>query len=108
MTLQEECKQYRGMQLEAALLKQQLWEMDKSLLDDPEQQERIRQRVKQLAQHCANVEAAIAAAPDAMIRAAMMMHYQRGMKWPEVALNCGGDMLPDAIRKRVSCYLGNR
>ena len=108
MTLREECKQYRGMKLEAALLKQQLFEMSISPLDGQAQQEGMRQRLKQLERHCTNVEEAIAGAPDAMIRAAMIMHYQRGMKWPEVALNCGENMLPDAIRKRVACYLGNR
>ena len=44
-------------------------------------------------------------APLALDPAAMIMHYQQGMKWEDVASAFEGDMLEGAIRKRVSYYL---
>lgn len=91
--------------MEAALLHQQLQELERSSVNDPSQWEQLQRRMGELLQHCANVDAAIANAPNAMLRAAMIMHYQQGTKWQDVASAFEGDMLEGAIRKRVSYYL---
>ena len=91
--------------MEAALLHQQLQELERSPANDPSQREQLQGRIRELLQHCANVDTAIANAPNAMLRVAMIMHYQQGMKWQDVASAFEGDMLEGAIRKRVSYYL---
>lgn len=93
------------MKVEVALLHQQLQELERSPGKDPVQHEQLQRRIGELQQHCANVDAAIVNAPNAMLRAAMIMHYQQGMKWEDVASAFEGDMLEGAIRKRVSYYL---
>ena len=105
MRLLEECRQYRGMKVEAALLHQQLQELEKGPTIDPSQREHLQRRIEELLQHCANVDTAIVNAPNAMLRAAMIMHYQQGMKWQDVASAFEGELLEGAIRKRVSYYL---
>lgn len=91
--------------MEAALLHQQLRELERSSANDHGQLEPLQRRIEDLLQHCANVDAAIASAPNAVLRSAMIMRYQLGMKWQNVASNCGGAMLADAIRKRVHRFL---
>ena len=91
--------------LEAVLLQQQLRELERSPDNNHSQREQLHRRIGELQQHCANVDAAIVNAPNAMLRAAMIMHYQQGMKWQDVASAFEGDMLEGAIRKRVSYYL---
>lgn len=108
MTLQEECRQYRGMKVEASLVVQQMKELEKGLVSDHGQRQQLQRRIEDLLQHCANVDAAIASAPNAVLRSAMIMRYQLGMKWQDVASNFEGDMLEDAIRKRVNYYLSGR
>ena len=108
MRLLEECKQYRGMKVEAALLHQQLQELERSPVNEPSQREQLQRRIRELLQHCANVDAAIANAPNAILRAAMIMHYQQGLKWQDVASAFEGGMLEGAIRTRVNEYLTGR
>ena len=108
MKLQEECRQYRGMKAETALLKAQLRALENNSIDEQGQKMQLQKRIDEQLQHCANVDAAIACAPNAMLRAAMIMRYQLGMKWQDVASSCGENILADAIRKRVSFFLRSR
>ena len=108
MNLLEECRQYRGMKAEAALLRYQLQAQEQEPDADPGQTEQLQRQIEELAQHCANVEATIASAPDATLRAALMMHYQLGMRWKAAAAEIGGELMADALRKRVYRFLSVR
>ena len=108
MNLLNECRQYRGMKAEAAVLRYQLQAQEQEPGADRVQLEQLHRRIEELTQHCANVEKAIASAPDATLRAAMMMHYQLGIHWKAAASEIGGELMADALRKRVYRFLSER
>ena len=63
----------------------------------------IEERVETLRGKCAEVEAAIALAPNSKMRLILMYRYQDGLDWDEVGRRMGKS--GDTCRKEVNQYL---
>lgn len=121
--MREEFRQYKHMRKEMELLQEELERME-TISDtvkgsSPEwpytehtmrvqgrhagAEERVRQKVRELARRCERVERAIDKAPNSAVRCVLTMRYLRGMKWAQVAEAMDEDS-EDSVRKMAEGY----
>lgn len=121
--MRDEFRQYRAMRKEMELLRDELERME-TLTDTVKgssaewpytshtmrvqgkhaaAEERVRQKVRELAKRCERVERAIDRAPNSAVRCVLTMRYLRGMKWGQVAAAMDEDS-EDSVRKMAEGY----
>lgn len=69
-----------------------------------EEERRIRERVDDLTEAIKAVDDAIYRAPNSSIRNVLMLRYQEGMRWQDVADALGGSATKDSVRKIVNRF----
>lgn len=105
MKVAEELKYYRSMKVEAEYLAAKLEDLIHDAKTDAGEVEMVRATLDDLLMHCANAERIIKTAPNSSIRMILIMRYQHGMSWREVAGKSGEDISADTVRKRAEHYL---
>lgn len=73
-----------------------------------EKERRIRERMDELTQAIQAVEDAIDRAPNSRIRTVLMLRYQEGMRWQDVADVLGGSATKDGVRKIVNRFFAKK